>query len=48
MFDLFLPPRAALAALCDITAVYFWETDILSLLFCSMAVMTVENEDPFR
>jgi hypothetical protein len=40
MFDLHLPPRAVLTMLCALTAAFFWSSDVLFYIFCSMAALT--------
>ena len=40
MFDWSLDPRAQLAVLCFVTALYYWNNDPLFFLFASLAIFS--------
>ena len=40
MFDLFADPKSQLAILCFVTALYFWNNDLVFLLFITLALFS--------
>jgi hypothetical protein len=40
MFDWSLDPRSQLAVLCFVTALYFWNNDMLFFLFATLAIFS--------